>query len=221
MASSRPFARARLPDEGAVPFGSRGGCGSSRDDMSGKNRSRATGARSAAGRPAREGQEPDARAVEENRRSLQRRISDWLDLPLAVLALIWTGLVVVELAFTLPPGVSQRILQVDFAIWLVFALVFFTEFFLAPDKLGYLRSNPLTALAVLLPFTRAVRLIRLAAVLRSISLVRLVTVTNRATVAIAEIFSENQFHRLLPGRSPGRAPGARGGRSRVHHPPCR
>lgn len=146
-------------------------------------------------RPEEEGL--SAPIVQAERRSLQERLSEWLDFPLAILALIWTALLVVELAFTPPPSVSERILQVDFAIWVIFALVFLLELGLAPDKLRYLQTNFLAAISVVLPFIRVVRVLRLAGALRSVSLVRIVTVGNRATSGAAEIFSQHRFQYVL------------------------
>lgn len=144
-----------------------------------------------------EGEERPQTNVEAERASLQERISNWLDLPLAILALIWTGLLVVELAFAPPPDVSERIILVDFAIWAIFAMVFLLELAIAPDKLRYLENNILAALAVVLPLVRAVRIFRFVMVLRTFSLVRIVLVGNRATRAAAEIFSENRFGYVL------------------------
>ena len=131
--------------------------------------------------------------VRAERESLEERIHGWLDLPLAILALIWTILVVVELAVPLSPLASEQIAKVNFAIWFVFAVVFFFEFALAPNKLRYLQHNFLSALAVGLPFFRVVRVLQFGRVLRSTSLVRLIVVANRATAGAAEIFREQQF----------------------------
>jgi voltage-gated potassium channel len=140
---------------------------------------------------------PSPAEIEAERASLQERISDWLDIPLAVLALIWTVLFVVELAVQLPPETSARLLQADFAIWAVFAFVFVFEFMLAPDKARYLRTNALAAVSVVLPFARVVRVAKLARLVRSVSLVRIALIANRATSGIAELFSTHQFQYLL------------------------
>ena len=141
--------------------------------------------------------ELEPRAVEAERKSLQERIRDWLDLPMAILALVWTALFVVELVVPLPPETSRRVLQADLAIWGVFAVEFLVEFALAPNKSEYLRANVLVALSVALPFVRAVRIVRLARVLRSISLVRVVLIANRATVALGDLLRESRFAYLV------------------------
>ena len=131
--------------------------------------------------------------VETERHLLQRRIGDWLDLPMAILSLIWVGLLVIELAIPLSPEMSGRVYDIDLAIWLIFIVDFALEFTLAPNKLDYLKSNALIALSLVLPFVRVFRVLRLATVLRSISLVRLVLVGNRASAAVADIFSRRGF----------------------------
>lgn len=135
-------------------------------------------------------QSPEIRA---ERESLEERISRWLDVPLAILALIWTLLIVVELAFPLSPEAAERIVHINFAIWFIFAVTFFIEFALAPSKLSYLQRNFLSALAVGLPFVRVVRVLQIARVFRAASLARLVVVANRATAGAADLFSEQRF----------------------------
>jgi len=141
--------------------------------------------------------EDSATSLADERESLQKRVGQWLDLPLAVLALIWAALLVVELAVDLPPDISERVLQVDFAIWVVFVLDFILEFALAPNKLRYLQGNYLAALSLALPFVRAVRVAGLFRVLRSVSLARIVLISNRATVALADLFSRHLFQYVV------------------------
>mgnify|MGYP005848324673 CR=1 FL=1 len=138
-----------------------------------------------------------AEEVAAERKSLQERLSAWLDLPLAVLSLVWAGLLVVELAADLPPEVSERIYMADIAIWGVFAVAFLLEFAIAPHKGHYLRTHVLAAISVVLPFARAFRILGLARALRSVSLVRVTLVANRASAGIAELFSRQRFHYLL------------------------
>ncbi|MHB1134577.1 MAG: potassium channel family protein [Chloroflexota bacterium] len=140
---------------------------------------------------------PEREARERERLDLQERLTTWLDLPLALLSLVWAGLVVAQLALDLPPELAQRVNQADIAIWVVFAAVFILEFLIAPNKRRYLRLNVLSAVSVVLPFARAVRVLRLARVLRSLSLVRVTLIANRATAAVAELFSRQRFHYLL------------------------
>jgi voltage-gated potassium channel len=148
------------------------------------------------GPPERE-RAPSREESDQERETLQERISDWLDVPLALLSLVWTGLLVVELAFTLTPEASERTTQASLAIWFVFAVAFFFEFAIAPNKRRYLRRNFLAGISVVVPFARVVRVVRVVTLLRSISLVRIVLISNRATRALGQLLSEHQFQYVL------------------------
>lgn len=119
------------------------------------------------------------------RRSLLRRISGALDAPMTVLSLVWLGLLVVE--FT--SGLSPALETTGYVIWMLFVFHFALEFWIAPDKLSYLRGNWLTALALVLPAFRALRvfrafrLLRTARVGRGVRLVRWITSLNRGMKA--------------------------------------
>lgn len=115
------------------------------------------------------------------REELRRRLSEWLDVPLTVLAVIALSLIVLELVVALPPDWRARVGQLLIAIWVIFAIAFFTELALAPAKVRYLRENWLTALSVVLPAFRAMRIFRAARLLRGFRLMRIVTAANRAT----------------------------------------
>lgn len=135
----------------------------------------------------------DKERVVEERQSLQERINAALDGPLTILAIVWAVLVAAELALDLSPAASNRLLQIDYAIWAIFAVDFFLELALAPDKGTYLRRNVLAGISVVLPFVRVARLLRLIRLWRSVSLVRTVLITNRATGAAAELFREHYY----------------------------
>lgn len=84
------------------------------------------------------------------------QLDEWLRTPMLVLSFIWLMLVVVELVWS-----SSRVLEwIGTAIWVVFVLEFLLRFTLAPEKLGFLRSNWLTVLALLAPALRMVRALR-------------------------------------------------------------
>ena len=119
------------------------------------------------------------------RRSLLRRISRVLDVPMTVLSLVWLVLLVVEFTSGLNPALELM----GYVIWMLFVLHFALEFWIAPEKLVYLRRNWLTALALVLPAFRALRvfrafrLLRTARVGRGMRLVRWITSLNRGMKA--------------------------------------
>lgn len=104
---------------------------------------------------------------------------------MAFLSLVWVAGVVAEL--TLPPESTVVIVQFSTAIWVFFLLEFLVEITIAPDRLAYLRQNWYVALSVALPFFRVLRLVRALALLRTLSLGRVLLSANRATRALSEI----------------------------------
>jgi voltage-gated potassium channel len=119
---------------------------------------------------------------------LLRRVSSLLDKPMTALSFVWLILMIVEFAHGLTPAMETA----NYILWSAFVLHFALEFWIAPEKLDYLRSNWLTALALLLPAFRmlrvfrsfrALRLLRTARVGRGVRLVRWITSLNRGMKA--------------------------------------
>jgi voltage-gated potassium channel len=129
----------------------------------------------------------DRPAVREERGELQERLAAWLDLPLTLLAFVMLGLLVLEFTAELPAPWAARVEQAQLAIWVLFAVEFALELALAPSRVDYLKRNWLTAISVVLPALRTVRLLRVARALRGLSLVRVVTTLNRGTRALEHI----------------------------------
>lgn len=142
-------------------------------------------------------------AVDEEREELAVRVSNWLEFPLAVLALISLALLVAELTGAGVGSWDGWIVEAQLPISLIFFVAFVFELAIAPSKLRYLRSNWLTAIAVFLPFlrifraARALRLLRGARALRGLSVVRVVTGLNRSTRALGRFLEENFFGYVL------------------------
>ncbi len=131
------------------------------------------------------------------RGELQRRLSDWLDLPLTILAFVMLGLLVLELVGDLSPTWAARVSQTQTAIWAAFVAVFLVELALAPSKRAYLRNNWLTAVSVALPALRSIRVLRAARALRGLSLVRILTTVNRGSRALGNIVQRGRFDYVL------------------------
>lgn len=156
------------------------------------------------GQPANDDQLPPGNeSVDEEREELAVRISNWLELPLAILAVISLALLIVELTGAGVGTWSTWLLEAQLPISLIFFVAFVFEFSIAPSKRRYLRSNWLTAIAVFLPFlrvfraARALRLLRGARTLRGLSVVRVVTGLNRSTRAMGSFLEENLFGYVL------------------------
>lgn len=121
------------------------------------------------------------------RAELQERISRWLDPPLAALGLASLALLVVEFLSDPSGPWTPRVVQLQTAVWVIFAFVFALELALAPSKGAFLRANWISAVAVLVPPLRSLRVLRAARAIRSLSLLRAITAVNRATRALAQI----------------------------------
>lgn len=136
-----------------------------------------------------------AEALRRERYELLQRLEDWLETPMLILAFVWLGLLIGELIW----GESLAFEVLGTIIWIIFILNFVVEFVLAPQKSAYLKSNWLTALSLLLPAVRilrvfrAVRLLRLTRVGRSLRLFRVVSSLNRGMRALAANLQRRGF----------------------------
>lgn len=95
---------------------------------------------------------------------------------LVALSLVWLALVGLEFVF----GERDDLSTALYAIWAVFVADFLIRVFAASDKVGYLRSNSLTAISLLLPALRVFRLIKILRIARSAQLIRALGSFNRA-----------------------------------------
>jgi voltage-gated potassium channel len=120
-------------------------------------------------------------------REEREQLSDLADLVLTGLAFVFVGLLIVEYAFALTPETSRWVDLAGWVIWCIFTVDFVVRFGLAEKKGRFLRSNWLSALAVLLPAFRVFRIFRVVRVFRSVRVVRLVAGTNRGARALARI----------------------------------
>jgi voltage-gated potassium channel len=101
--------------------------------------------------------------LNEERWAVLRQLEDFLETPMLVLGFLWLALLVIELTGNLSPALQF----IGGAIWVVFIVDFVLKFVLAPDKTDYLKSNWLTALALIVPALRVFRIFRVLRVLRA------------------------------------------------------
>ena len=119
--------------------------------------------------------------------------ADWQalgDLAQAVvtaLAFVFLGLLVVELAVPLSDAWATRVEFAGYVIWAIFVVEFAVRLALAPDTLRFLRSNWLSAIAVILPAFRVLRAARALRVARGLRVARLVTTTGRGMKALRRV----------------------------------
>jgi voltage-gated potassium channel len=100
-----------------------------------------------------------------------------------VLSFVWLALVIVEFVW----GASSLLELFGTVIWAIFIVEFAVRFILAPQKVTFLETNWLSAIALLLPALRLVRALRVltfAHGLKGLTLVRIVGTANRTMNAL-------------------------------------
>lgn len=128
----------------------------------------------------------DREQLRRERWELLAHINALTDRPMTALAFVWLALLVLELT----RGIGPLLQGLTYLIWGLFVADFIIEFLIAPHKRGYLQRNWLTALSLLLPafrvlrIFRTVRLLQAARAWRSVGLLRLVTSLNRGMRAL-------------------------------------
>ncbi len=85
---------------------------------------------------------PSKQALRKERRTLLRRLDQWLETPMTVLGFVWLALVVVDLT----RGLNAKLDGLVTAIWIIFIIDFALKLALAPVRWNYVRRNWLTAL---------------------------------------------------------------------------
>ena len=129
------------------------------------------------------------------RLEILERLENWLETPMLVLSFVWLALFIYESICSISPLLDA----IGNVIWIIFIVDFAVKFMLAPDKSDYLKSNWLTAVALLLPALRvfrafrAFRLLRAARAARGLRFARLVTSLNRGMKALGASFSRRGF----------------------------
>ncbi len=124
--------------------------------------------------------------LDDERWKVLKQIEAWLEMPMLVLGFVWLALLVVELLGNLTPALQF----IGGAIWVIFIIDFAVKFVLTPDKTDYLKTNWLTALALLVPALRVFRIFRVLNILRAaraargLKLFRLLSSLNRGMRAL-------------------------------------
>ncbi|HZF66678.1 MAG TPA: ion transporter [Gemmatirosa sp.] len=137
----------------------------------------------------------DDSASGDDRLAALRDLEDWLERPMLVLSFAWLALFLLEFTRGLPPVLEW----VGSAIWAAFVLDFVLRLALAPDRTRYLRANWLTAISLLVPavrvlrLARAFRVLRVARATRGLRLVKVVGSLNRGMRALGRSFARRGF----------------------------
>lgn len=142
-------------------------------------------------------QDPDPQVdgpeTEQERWQVLGQMEDWLERPMLVLSFIWLSLVLVELIWT-TSGLFELLGTI---IWIIFILEFVLRFALAPQKMRFLRRNPITIIALAAPAFRFLRVLRFLRLGRGLRLVRIVGTANRGLNALRKSFDRRGLGYVL------------------------
>jgi voltage-gated potassium channel len=131
-----------------------------------------------------EDQANEQQAEELERWQVLSQLEEWLETPMVVLSFVWLLLVLVELIWS-TAGVFSF---VGTAIWIVFIGEFLLRLVLAPDKLHFIRRNPITLIALVAPAFRFFRILKFLRLARGLRLLRIVGTANRSLNALRMSF---------------------------------
>lgn len=95
-----------------------------------------------------------AEPVLDERRRLVVRLAEITRAPLDLLSIAWLGLMLVDYAGLLP----QALQRVSEGIWALFVVVFLLELWVAPDRRAFLKANWFSALTLVAPALRILRI---------------------------------------------------------------
>lgn len=138
---------------------------------------------------------PVEEQVVHERYAVLEQLEDWLEGPMLVLGFVWLVLLVVELLWTLSPGLQL----LGSVIWVLFIVDFVIKLILAPQRGRYMVKNWLTVIALLVPALRIFRIVRFVRVLglaratRGLSLLRVVSSLNRGMKTLGRTMSRRGF----------------------------
>jgi voltage-gated potassium channel len=131
-------------------------------------------------------------SIETQRVRLLVQVEKMLERPMIVLSLVWVVLVAIELAHE-----ANRPVEVaGMVIWGIFIGDFVLKLFIAPRKLDFLRRNWITALSLLLPAFRLLRVgraFRAARLLRGVRFAKLLGSVNRGMRALRRSMGRHGF----------------------------
>jgi voltage-gated potassium channel len=108
--------------------------------------------------------------------TLIRRIENLLEGPMVFLGFVWLSLLVIDLIW----GLSRTLALMSTGIWVIFIVDFVLKFFLVSEKKAFLKRNWLTAISLIVPALRIVRILRVVQFARGFNLVKVVASINRS-----------------------------------------
>lgn len=115
-----------------------------------------------------------------------------LDPPMTILAFVWLFLTILDLTRGLPSYLERTV----FYIWMIFWIHFIVEFSLAPKKTVYIKHNWLTALSLIIPAIRSLRVfssLKFLLLMKGTTLLRILSTLNRGMNALSKNLGKRGF----------------------------
>jgi voltage-gated potassium channel len=138
-------------------------------------------------------------AQHRERWQLLRSLDQMLEGPLIVLSFVWLAIMLIEFLV----GTDARLDLVFYTIWFIFIVEVVIKLWIAPSRRAWLRGNWLQVASLAIPALRvlrvlhALRFLRAAQVVRSASMLRLITSVNRGIGAIGRTLDRARFAYVL------------------------
>jgi voltage-gated potassium channel len=129
--------------------------------------------------------------------SLAERINEWLSLPMAILAVVWVIVTILEIIETSHGERKRFISTLSLSLWIAFALEFLFELAITPDRKKFLRSHWITAISVVAPVFSVLRILPALAAVRAALAARGLFVATSVPQVIGRALAENRFVHLL------------------------
>lgn len=157
---------------------------------------------------------PDPEQAVNRRERLAEVVENRLDIPMAVLAVVWAGLVAYELVA--PDNQRNELTVAGNIIWVVFIVEFLAKITISGQPLRFLRRNWPSVLFLALPALRVFRVVRAVRAFRALPAARVVGSSYRAigtaqsllgsrlvflsVVSAIVVFSGGQLYHLAEGQ---------------------
>jgi voltage-gated potassium channel len=131
--------------------------------------------------------------LKDEREQLLQQVQDLLETPMIVLGFAWLVLLIVDLVWGLRPFLAGLMTL----IWIIFILDFLLRFWLAPERLVFLKRNWFGAISLVLPAFRALAALRYLwlarAAIRGARLISVVSSANRGMNSLRRSMSQHGF----------------------------
>ena len=132
-----------------------------------------------------------SRAVARERFRLLATIEKSLEKPLAVLGLVWLGLIVASLMWS----ANRAITTFTWVVWGIFIIDFLVRAILAPNKLRFLKRNILMLASLAVPALGFLRIVPVLAAMPAweVALLKLLTALNRGIQGLSATLKRRGF----------------------------